>query len=49
MTVTHSKSQTTRRKRQKHRKTQARIAKAADKATKHGANKSRSEAEGEKG
>ena len=49
MTVTHSKSLTTRRKQQKRKKTLARIAKVAEKMTKQGANKSRSDTAGEKG
>ena len=49
MTVTHSKSLTTLRKRQKRRKTLARIAKAAEKAAKQAASKPRNETAGEKG
>ena len=49
MTVTHSKSLTTLRKRQKRKKTLARIAKAAEKTTKQGSSKSRNETAGEKG
>jgi hypothetical protein len=37
MTVTHSKSLTTRRKRQKNRKTAARLTKEADRQAKQGA------------
>ena len=53
MTVTHSKSLTTLRKRQKRRKTVARIAKQAERTVKQsagatGANKSRNEPAGEK-
>ena len=54
MTVTHSKSLTTLRKRQKRKKTLARIEKEAEKTAKKGAgsgsaNKSRNETAGEKG
>ena len=49
MTVTHSKSLTTLRKRQKRSKTRARIAKAAEKAATQGASKRRNETAGEKG
>ena len=54
MTVTHSKGLTTLRKRQKRKKTLARIAKEAERTAKQGAgagraNKSRNETAGEKG
>ena len=49
MTVTHSKSLSTLRKRQKRRKELARIAKAAEKTTKQGAKKSGNETAGGKG
>ena len=54
MTVTHSKSLSTLRKRQKRRKTLARIAKEAERTAKQsagtgGANKSRNQTAGEKG